>query len=45
MEILVFILVGGKGIRLDVLLEKRSKLVMFFVGKFRIIDFMLLNCV
>ena len=45
METLALILAGGKGTRLDVLSEKRSKPAMPFAGKFRIIDFTLSNCV
>lgn len=45
METLALILAGGKGSRLDLLSEKRSKPAMPFAGKFRIIDFTLSNCV
>ncbi len=44
METLAIILAGGKGSRLDLLSEKRSKPAMPFAGKFRIIDFTLSNC-
>ena len=44
METLALILAGGKGSRLDVLSEKRSKPAMPFAGQFRIIDFALSNC-
>ena len=44
METLTLILAGGKGSRLDILSEKRSKPAMPFAGKFRIIDFALSNC-
>lgn len=44
MEILALILAGGKGSRLDLLSNKRSKPAMPFAGKFRIIDFSLSNC-
>ncbi|MGB0534987.1 MAG: glucose-1-phosphate adenylyltransferase family protein [Acholeplasmataceae bacterium] len=44
MEILALILAGGKGSRLDLLSNKRSKPAMPFAGKFRIIDFTLSNC-
>lgn len=44
METLTLILAGGKGSRLDLLSEKRSKPAMPFAGKFRIIDFALSNC-
>lgn len=45
METLVLILAGGKGSRLDILSQRRSKPAMPFAGKFRIIDFALSNCV
>ncbi len=35
---------GGKGSRLDILSQRRSKPAMPFAGKFRIIDFTLSNC-
>lgn len=44
METLAIILAGGKGSRLDLLSERRSKPSMPFAGKFRIIDFTLSNC-
>lgn len=44
METLAIILAGGKGSRLDLLSERRSKPAMPFAGKFRIIDFTLSNC-
>lgn len=44
MEVLTLILAGGKGSRLDILSERRSKPAMPFAGKFRIIDFCLSNC-
>ncbi|MCD4826288.1 MAG: NTP transferase domain-containing protein [Acholeplasmataceae bacterium] len=44
METLTLILAGGKGSRLDILSQKRSKPAMPFAGKFRIIDFALSNC-
>lgn len=44
METLAIILAGGKGTRLDLLSERRSKPAMPFAGKFRIIDFTLSNC-
>lgn len=44
METLALILAGGKGSRLDILSEKRSKPAVPFAGKFRIIDFSLSNC-
>ncbi len=43
MEILALILAGGKGSRLDILSQRRSKPAMPFAGKFRIIDFTLSN--
>jgi glucose-1-phosphate adenylyltransferase len=44
METLALILAGGKGSRLDILSNRRSKPAMPFAGKFRIIDFTLSNC-
>ena len=44
METLALILAGGRGSRLDILSEKRSKPAVPFAGKFRIIDFALSNC-
>ncbi|NLN50367.1 MAG: glucose-1-phosphate adenylyltransferase [Acholeplasmataceae bacterium] len=44
METLAIILAGGKGSRLDLLSDRRSKPAMPFAGKFRIIDFTLSNC-
>ncbi len=44
METLALILAGGRGSRLDVLSELRSKPAVPFAGKFRIIDFALSNC-
>lgn len=44
METLTLILAGGKGTRLDILSQRRSKPAMPFAGKFRIIDFALSNC-
>ncbi|VEU82356.1 glucose-1-phosphate adenylyltransferase [Acholeplasma hippikon] len=44
METLGLILAGGKGSRLDILSNKRSKPAMPFAGKYRIIDFALSNC-
>lgn len=44
METLALILAGGKGSRLDLLSNKRSKPAMPFAGKYRIIDFALSNC-
>ena len=44
METLALILAGGRGSRLDILSEERSKPAVPFAGKFRIIDFALSNC-
>ena len=44
METLAIILAGGRGSRLDILSERRSKPAVPFGGKFRIIDFALSNC-
>ncbi|HLT00021.1 MAG TPA: glucose-1-phosphate adenylyltransferase [Acholeplasma sp.] len=44
METLALILAGGKGTRLDLLSNRRSKPAMPFAGKYRIIDFALSNC-
>lgn len=44
METLALILAGGKGSRLDLLSQKRSKPAVPFAGKYRIIDFTLTNC-
>lgn len=44
METLALILAGGKGSRLDLLSQKRSKPAVPFAGKYRIIDFTLSNC-
>ena len=43
MEALALILAGGKGSRLDLLSQRRSKPAVPFAGKFRIIDFSLSN--
>ncbi|MBM7624973.1 glucose-1-phosphate adenylyltransferase [Sporohalobacter salinus] len=45
METLAMILAGGKGSRLDILSEDRAKPSVPFAGKFRVIDFVLSNCV
>ena len=44
METLALILAGGRGSRLDILSERRSKPAVPFAGKYRIIDFALSNC-
>ena len=44
METLAIISAGGRGSRLDILSERRSKPADPFGGKFRIIDFALSNC-
>ncbi|MDY0277571.1 MAG: sugar phosphate nucleotidyltransferase [Acholeplasma sp.] len=44
METIALILAGGKGSRLDLLSQKRSKPAVPFAGKYRIIDFTLSNC-
>jgi len=44
MKTLALILAGGKGSRLDLLSQKRSKPAVPFAGKYRIIDFSLSNC-
>lgn len=43
METLALILAGGKGTRLDLLSQRRSKPAVPFAGKYRIIDFSLSN--
>ncbi|TDX51424.1 glucose-1-phosphate adenylyltransferase [Orenia marismortui] len=45
METLALILAGGRGTRLDLLTDHRSKPSVPFAGKFRLIDFALSNCV
>lgn len=44
MDVLALILAGGRGSRLDLLSQKRSKPAVPFAGKYRIIDFTLSNC-
>ncbi|MDP3880145.1 MAG: glucose-1-phosphate adenylyltransferase [Dehalococcoidales bacterium] len=44
-NVLAVILAGGRGERLSVLAQERSKPAMPFAGKYRIIDFTLSNCV
>ncbi|GGE63334.1 glucose-1-phosphate adenylyltransferase [Massilia psychrophila] len=41
----VLVLAGGRGSRLEQLTSKRTKPAVYFGGKFRIIDFVLSNCV
>jgi glucose-1-phosphate adenylyltransferase len=41
----VLVLAGGRGSRLEQLTDKRTKPAVYFGGKFRIIDFVLSNCV
>lgn len=45
LKFVVLILAGGRGIRLKDLINKRVKSVVYFGGKFRIIDFALFNCI
>ena len=42
---MVLVLAGGRGSRLEQLTNKRTKPAVYFGGKFRIIDFVLSNCV
>ncbi|NCO57651.1 MAG: glucose-1-phosphate adenylyltransferase [Nitrospirae bacterium CG18_big_fil_WC_8_21_14_2_50_70_55] len=44
-NVLSFVLAGGRGNRLDLLTEVRSKPSVPFGGKYRIIDFTLSNCI
>jgi glucose-1-phosphate adenylyltransferase len=44
-RILALILAGGQGDRLSILSEERAKPAVIFGGKYRIIDFVLSNCV
>jgi len=41
----VLVLAGGRGSRLEQLTDKRAKPAVYFGGKFRIIDFVLSNCI
>ena len=43
-KILVLVLAGGKGSRLQLLTETRAKPAMPFAGVYRLIDFPLSNC-
>ncbi|WP_018247625.1 glucose-1-phosphate adenylyltransferase [Orenia marismortui] len=45
MKTLALVLAGGRGTRLDILSEDRAKPGVPFGGKFRLIDFVLSNCV
>ncbi|MDQ2820176.1 MAG: glucose-1-phosphate adenylyltransferase [Pseudomonadota bacterium] len=42
---IVLVLAGGRGSRLDQLTDRRAKPAVYFGGKFRIIDFVLSNCI
>ena len=42
---MALVLAGGRGSRLEDLTDKRAKPAVYFGGKFRIIDFVLSNCV
>lgn len=44
-DVLTVILAGGKGSRLDPLTRDRSKPAVPFGGSFRIVDFVLSNCI
>ncbi len=44
-RVLALILAGGRGERLSILAEERAKPAVLFGGKYRIIDFVLSNCV
>ena len=44
-QTMAFVMAGGRGSRLRNLTEKRSKPAVFFGGNFRIIDFVLSNCI
>ncbi|RAK03956.1 glucose-1-phosphate adenylyltransferase [Halanaerobium saccharolyticum] len=45
MKTLALILAGGRGSRLDILSAHRAKPAVPFAGKFRLIDFVLSNCI
>ena len=42
---IVLVLAGGRGSRLEQLTDRRAKPAVYFGGKFRIIDFVLSNCI
>ena len=42
---IALVLAGGRGSRLKQLTDRRAKPAVFFGGKFRIIDFVLSNCI
>ncbi|MBI2867974.1 MAG: glucose-1-phosphate adenylyltransferase [Chloroflexi bacterium] len=44
-KVIAIILAGGMGNRLSILAEERAKPAVIFAGKYRIIDFVLSNCV
>ncbi len=44
-NVLAIILAGGQGERLSILAQDRAKPALLFAGKYRIIDFVLSNCV
>src|SRR3989304_5821367 len=44
-KLLAVIMVGGRGERLSILSQERAKPAVPFAGKYRIIDFVLSNCV
>jgi len=43
-DVLALVLAGGQGDRLSILSEERAKPAVIFAGKYRIIDFVLSNC-
>ena len=42
---IALVLAGGRGSRLHNLTDRRAKPAVFFGGKFRIVDFVLSNCI